>query len=383
MAQTGNGAAGGADGGGRTYAAPILHRIVNGTSSTSLDLIRQRPKKSGDPRLFRKSALYSTIIFKYPNFGTGGDAARPVETAIYVPHDAEDPMRGGYGIYLRRPAHRAVLKEFLGIELDSDDPDLRHDVRILDVLDEIPSIDPFLVHSRMHFRGIPVRAGSVSITDAETRALKDLIEARLGPVLLRAFRGKDMTREKVQRMLDAIWDPRLPESTRFVEAFGIHPAECASIFFALQGITYYEHLYRGTTDGTRRLADWLNGPATRPVDMQRYPKFEVERLRMLRASIARELASSYRFLSETFGEYDRALLEFTERDSPAQLRSFLVHADRRFWRLGFSLTAILNLQATVDALARTPSSASRFDTVAATLQQMRVMLEDKASAHAI
>ena len=57
---------GGAEEKART--APMLYRIVHGTSATSLNLIRVA---ADIPRLFDRASLYEAIIFKYPNFGQG------------------------------------------------------------------------------------------------------------------------------------------------------------------------------------------------------------------------------------------------------------------------------------------------------------------------
>jgi hypothetical protein len=190
-----------------------------------------------------------------------------VETAVYIPNDPEMPMGGGYGIYLRRESHAAVLKEFLGIERDVEDEDTIHDLRILDVIDDIPSMDPFLLKSRLDTLGIAIPENCLHISAAEEAAMRRIIEMRIGPILSKAFsRHGGLSAEGLRRALDAIWNPALPESVRFVEAFGFHASETSQMFFALQGVAFYEYLFNETHSRLKPVAEWLNGPAAKPAD---------------------------------------------------------------------------------------------------------------------
>lgn len=377
---------------GNANTAPILYRIVNGGSSTSMNLIRELKRGSEANRLFRKRSLYGTILFKYPNFGQApaqpgqrtGVATKPVETAVYIPNDPEFPMDGGYGIYLRREAHAPVLKEFLGIERDGDDADTAHDLRILDVIDDIPSMDPFLLKSRLETLGIDVPENCLHISAAEEAAMRRIIEAKIGPILTKAFaRHGGISNEGLRRALDAIWNPTMPESVRFVEAFGFHATETSQMFFALQGVAYYEYLFNETHARLKPVAEWLNGPAAKPVDLMRYPKFDVERLTMLRTEVTKTVGASLRELHAVFRAYDEAIAAFDRQENPGPLRVFLGAVNGHFWKIGHGLSALINCCITVEDILQRPGASAKFDTVMETLQRLRVALSDRADAHAI
>jgi hypothetical protein len=109
--------------------SPILFRIVHGSSSTSMDLIREGRREDLVPRLFSTPSFYNTIIFKYPNFQVLGqsdgrlqpppDDDRPVETGIYIPNNPDAPMGGGAAIYPRRKNNGNLLEEYLGLSRNS------------------------------------------------------------------------------------------------------------------------------------------------------------------------------------------------------------------------------------------------------------------------
>jgi len=381
---------------GSSSTAPILYRIVNGGSSTSMNLIREAKRGQVEQRLFRKTSLYNTILFKYPNFiqpqspsqqrttAQRDTAAKPVETAVYIPNDPEMPMGGGYGIYLRRESHAAVLKEFLGIERDVEDEDTIHDLRILDVIDDIPSMDPFLLKSRLDTLGIAIPENCLHISAAEEAAMRRIIEMRIGPILSKAFsRHGGLSAEGLRRALDAIWNPALPESVRFVEAFGFHASETSQMFFALQGVAFYEYLFNETHSRLKPVAEWLNGPAAKPADIIRYPKFDVERMTMLRTEVTKAVGSSLRELHTIFRNYEEAIAAFEKQENPGPLRVFLGGVNGHFWRIGHGLSAMINSCITVEDILQRPGAAAKFDTVMETLSRLRVSMSDRADAHSI
>jgi hypothetical protein len=369
--------------------SPVLYRIVQGSSSTSLNLIKAAKKTAGKPQLFRKREFARTIIFKYPNFadpamgGGRGQPERPIETAIYIPHNELEPMAGGYAIYLREAKASLLLQQYMGVNEDSQDPDLERDLRVLRAIDEMPSLDPFLLKARFEALGIDFEEESLDIREEEERAIRKLIETRIGRILAKAFGGaKGMPPEMVARIIDSIWDPTMPESTKFVEAFGINASDCPKVFFALQGITFYEYMFGNAMTSCRGVMEWLNGPAAKPVDIMMYPRYEQDRLQMLRQEVHKGMTGTLRALSDQFKTYDQALEEFVGKNNPVPIRNFLFAASATFWRLGQGITAALNAAAIIEDTQK-PGSSSKFEGVVEVLMRLRVALSDRASSHAL
>lgn len=381
------------------HVAPILFRIVHGTSSTSLNLTRK--KRGGDHRtkLFRKPGFYNTIIYKYPNFrgdwpGTEQAQAkvkvgnrvemedRPIETGIFIPMDAQDPMGGGYAIYVRQSGYKDMLRDYLGVDFSRQDMDLLQDLRALDILDEIPSIDPFLVKARFDSLGVPLPEGAVDITPEEEKAMRQIIEARIGPIISKAFEidGSTLSPEARARVLESIWNPSLPESNRFVRAFGIHEAECAKVFFALQGITFYEYLFKKQWPHCLKTAEWLKLAAT-PFDARHQPRMELDRMNMLRVEVGRGFAHTVKTVQSIFREYEQALDQFVNGNSASSLRTFLFSAHRHFWSLGHGIMAATNSGAVIEEAARVTSGTPTFQVANITLSRLRIALAHRGESH--
>jgi hypothetical protein len=376
------------------HVAPILYRIVNGSSSTSLNLTRARRDGTKYETLFRKTGFYGTVLYKYPNFkgawpstaqpqAAGGAPAaddRPIETGIYVPGDPKELMGGGYAIYVRQSGYREMLRDHLGLDHARQDPDLLHDLRVIGTLDDMPSVDPFLIKSRFEALKIPLSPNSLDIRPEEEQAVRSLIERRIEPVLIKASASGVISDEARRRTLEAIWNPSLPESARFVKAFGIHESECAKVFFALQGITFYEHLFVTAGEDCRKTAVWLREVAARPYDLRSRPRYDVDRQNLVLQEVGRAFAHTIKSMQLLFKDYDLALKEFVAADSPAPLRQFLLSAHRHFWTLGHGIMALTNCAQSVIE-AEGGNRIQNFDLVGQTLARMRVSLASRAESH--
>jgi hypothetical protein len=375
------------------HIAPVLYRIANGSSSTSLNLTRAKRDGTKYENLFRKQGFYSTVLYKYPNFkgpwpSTAKDAAaaptnnddRPIETGIYVPGDTKELMGGGYAIYVRQTGYRDMLRDHLGLDHARQDPDLLHDLRVISTLDDMPSVDPFLIKSRFEALRIPLASNSLDIRPEEEQAVRTLIERRIEPVLMKASMSGTISEEARRRTLGAIWNPTLPESARFVKAFGIHESECAKVFFALQGITFYEHLFVTSTEDCRKTAVWLREVAARPFDLRSRPRYDVDRQTAVLQEVARAFAHTIKSMQLLFKDYDQALQEFVTAESAVTLRQFLLNAHRHFWTLGHGIMAITNCAQSV-AEAEGGNRIQNFELVGQTLSRMRVSLASRAESH--
>ena len=115
----------------------------------------------------------------------------------------------------------------------------------------------------------------------------------------------------------------------------------------------------------------------------RYPKFDVERMNMLRTEVSKATGATLRDLHTVFRAYDEAISAFDQQENPGPLRVFLGAVNGHFWRIGHGLSALINACITVEDILQRPGAAAKFDTVMETLARLRVSLSDRADAHAI
>ena len=83
---------------------------------------------------------------------------RPLDTAVYIPDDEKNKYGGGFAIYLRQRGFLNLLQNHVGIGLDLASDASVHDLRVLTMIDRLPSLDPFLLKSQCDTEGSASRS---------------------------------------------------------------------------------------------------------------------------------------------------------------------------------------------------------------------------------
>src|SRR5690606_32409384 len=118
------------------------------------------------------------------------------ETAIYVPQMLEAPERGGYAIYMRQRNYPDLIREHIGIEIDDVLSPRDSDIIKLKIIDEIPSLDPFLLKATFDQYNIEIPPAYLRLARDEEIIIKTMITQRIMPVVARAL---DIGRSDIQR----------------------------------------------------------------------------------------------------------------------------------------------------------------------------------------
>ena len=129
---------------------------------------------------------------------------RPLDTAVYIPDDEKNKYGGGFAIYLRHGLD--LLQNHVGIGLDPASDASVHDLRVLTMIDRLPSLDPFLLKSQCDTEG-PAYEAKVAIAPADEKAS---VSARptAWPIVKKAKpEGSARAPRTVERFLDATWKP--------------------------------------------------------------------------------------------------------------------------------------------------------------------------------
>ena len=345
----------------RPSASPLLDQICHGGSAVALNLTRLASVPA-ESRLFRCASLNSTVIFKYPNFDhevadtqtqlgaatagqAGGSAApekakaggaRPIETAIFVPHDPTDLPAGGYGIYLRQRDFEELLKRHIGLDLNSSDPSYEQDVAVLRAIGRIPSLDPFLLKGVLSFCAHRIDKSYFSISPEEESAVREVIAEKLRPIVAKALAldSMDMVRERTEEFLDSLWNPDMPEAAIFLRALGIPSENARSVIDGWKGIAFYKVIFDDTKAGVLSLVRWLDSDAANPRE-GRSDRGRAERIGMFRTQVREKLKAVSQQMFEVFKRYERSHQQLLAEGKAGSFRMFLENVDRYYWVLGY------------------------------------------------
>jgi hypothetical protein len=374
----------------RKPPSSMLSFIVGSSSLSALKLINLL---GPNDHFFDAKTLNGSIIFKYPSAAlepeSSGDflganvscdddgvveESRPVDTGIFLPYDRQDLWRGGHAVYLRKPGFEEALVRHAGLTVTDWENTTQRDVEILRAIDNIPSLDAFLLKQALSKWNTPEIAKIFNISVAEENAIKALLYKVLNPILGKALKSEANSEGVRERMMAAIWNPDLPEARHFIAAFGLQPETSRDVFEAWRGITFYQWQMKRQYPALARTISWLQDKASLPYDL-RGSDPRLEQLKMFRSNITAQVKEISKRAKAIFDKYDDCYKAFVDNNDPTKFRNFLEKAQKNFLFLGFSISAISNLNYTCgSAGASLGASVLNFDQVTELLYRMNLCL---------
>ncbi|RUQ65251.1 hypothetical protein EJ913_25375 [Azospirillum doebereinerae] len=367
--------------------SPILEQILYGGSSVSMNLLSITRSLPETAHLFRNGGLNRIILFKYPNFdesqGDGHDflncgagsvaIKRPVETGIYIPHDECQWETGGVAIYLRSRNSTVLLQEHFGPEAVEQET-VCNDLSLLSLIDNIPSLDAFLLKTYFEAKKIRVDQRYWQIAAEEESQLRRMISRRVEPIVRKAVSDGLGGEAIVGRFLDAIWNPDMEEAGHFVSAFGIDHSEADAIFSAWKGITFYEYQLRRIAPRIRTINAWLRSQDCVPADLRNHRPYD-EQLMMHIERVSHMLNATLLDIRHILGEYERGFNALIS-GYPSLFRDFLRTIHARYWLLGYCVSALISVvHLDSRCMKNFPSRHVDFETLNRLLRQFDIALD--------
>jgi hypothetical protein len=368
----------------------MLFRVVRGSSSTSLNLAGRKVQAG----LFHNSLLDKSIIFKLPRFEVetepgrsdrivmSATQARPIETGVFIPDDAANPMNGGYACYLGQRNFETILTEVAGLRSIDRSPRDERDIDTLNIIDDLPSLDPFLLKIRFELAARPLPDGFIVLKPTEEKGVRARVAHRYSGILRKAFQGQMSNEVQVtHRILDSLWDPNTAIWHQVLSALGIRDVQMhGRILFAIRGVGFYEHLFSDTEGVSAAITGYLSEIADRPRDARQVDSTYVEEVATLRREVLRRFLEHNRQCLSIFRRYDQAVEDFLLRDNPVTIQTYLMEVNEVFWTLGHYVTALLNCHAILDDCLATLAPLNSIANIETVLRRLRAPLLPRVPA---
>jgi len=336
--------------------SPILDQIIYGPPSVTWNIHElTRKRETGDP-FFQIPSLNRIIIFKYPNFKVEvSDTAatnfanknaslsddRPVETALYIPNDEEQPHEGGYAVYLRQKDAEQLLQRYVGIAQDGMTDPMKRDFSFLQMIDDLPSLDPFLLKTAFERHKIACNPAYLAMKDGEEDKIKSVIRNKVRPIVNKALGADVNETTKTQRFIDAIWDPTIPEAALFIQAFKIDSKEVANVFSAWKGVSFYQYQFEINKPLIADVIRWLKSEKSTPIDHREQRAF-LPQQKMFKQQVLKKTLNILANINQIFKDFDTCYEKFINDGDPVAFRNFLVTSHYRYWLLGYCCTALMH-----------------------------------------
>jgi hypothetical protein len=331
-----------------TLAADQLRRKLSAGSSRVFDCQRLhqavlREGATPEQFMFHKPDLNRIIYIKEPftDEAMADEARRPVGTKLYFSYNENDAYEGGRSIFVNDKTLRTALNFHAGVSEDEYSDTVTRDLALLRALEDLPSLDPFLLKDRLHADGLKVHDGYLEISETEFGEIRDFVMNRFRPMVEMAF--EDMaqadTLTHLRTLVEKIWEAKdMDGLAPILKAMQLQADEAPAIFYAWKGVIYYDFLRTKQRDRWKEYAGFL-GKDTVPTDV--VPKENREDLDAL-VSMARSMFKQRwmrieKILADYNGAYDAL---FKDKKSPAPFIEFLRGSPSHFFSLGDCISSI-------------------------------------------
>ncbi len=344
----------------------LKHKLESGASRVfnCLQITRTLADKMRHPEgpasdlFFASRQMNNVVVIKESNTdGTthlnAAGARLPVRTKLFVPYNVENPYEGGESVFTDDPRFEEAMRHLIGDKGDALDK-LERDLGTLRVLEELPSLDPFLLKDKFALAGLPVNETYFRLSDEEWRSIRAHIRERFALMCRFAMNGKGEVNEVlVDKLVDRIWEARnLEPLFPLLAAFGLPTDRAAEFFHGWKGVAYFDYEFTRNTERFRAFSAWLQSAQPRgPAHAQDRDAIERDRAHV-RARMRDTVGGTLKILQDFRNSFD---LLFRKRETARSFAEFMIDSRRHFWTLGNNLNVVYHAMAIWNqATARSP-----------------------------
>ncbi|BBF81532.1 hypothetical protein [Asticcacaulis excentricus] len=278
---------------------------------------------------FRDRQLNRAILIKHTLRTNERDLfsrTRRTATKIVMPFDAEDLRLGGRSVMVNQVGFEAFCRTQFGIG----DVNSHMDVQVLRLLDDLPSLDPFLVREHLSRNGFKPGACYLNISAYDIQRMIGFANAEIEQLVRTAF-GNVMVGGASIKLAGKILSNELDqELSPLRQTLHMSEEEFSEGIFSWRGFLYFKWRHEELQSEMRRVIQGLGAyqPSGAVEEQVR------DYLREVRPRLARRIAKAVNEVARTLSIYDRAYFALTQGQNPGPFRQFLLQGPKLFFELG-------------------------------------------------
>ena len=313
------------------------------TASTSrvLNLLAVGSQHRGDPEYitqpFCKNAILNeSVILKHRLRADERyvfNQQRHVATKVIIPFERSDLRMGGRSFFVGQRGWTAMVQELSGEEKSTS-----RDISVLEALDEIPSLDPFLLREHLNRRGFPISSLYFAISDADMVRMQAFVAAQIHELINMAFPKETGTGS--EKMASVLLSNQIDERLEPLrQVMRLDAESYREGIFSWKGFLYYKW---ALTDMAPKLATVLKElPMLQPSGHK--GRDQMSSIQDTRAKLMKDIKLRSREVGEALQVYDDAYRDLTQNGQPMAFRDFLLKAPAMFMILGERLGSISHI----------------------------------------
>jgi hypothetical protein len=308
------------------------------TASTSrvLNLAAVAGQNAGDPEydsspFFKAPALNGAVIIKHRLRADEQyifERNKRISTKVIIPFERTDLSLGGRSLFVGQRGWQELLFQLRGTA----DDEMR-DVALLEALDELPSLDPFLLREHLRRRDFKIANCYFAISPADLERMQRFVSGEISKLVDLAYGGGKSgapnanISKLVSLLLSGQDDTRL-EPLRLT--LGLQGENFREGIFSWKGFLYYKWVLNSLWPELRGVISELTEiKVVGPRDFEM-----MNQVKDIGARVNQAILGQVRKVRLTLQVYDDAFAALTMAGNPTAFRDFLLKSPEMFITLG-------------------------------------------------
>jgi hypothetical protein len=256
---------------------------------------------------------------------------RRIATKIILPFDPTDLKLGGVSFFFRQNNFDYFARTYLNMT----DIDKNPDMKILRLLDALPSLDPFLVREHVYRAGFRPSNCYLRLSPADLRDMGSFACIEMEKLIMAAFGGK--SRSGAMKLGGKILSDTLDEELKpLQETMRLTDWQFTEAVFAWRGFLYYKWRHASLQGALREVLAALGSYHPLPTQDERIKNY----LRNARPRLAVLMSNAIHRATAALAIYEEAYLGLIERNDPSPFKRFLLNGTQLFAELGDAIGAL-------------------------------------------
>lgn len=299
------------------------------------DLSQKIEKEGGDKFLFKTKMLNRAVFLKLPVgtqlSGNKRDIVGGFETKVYLPFE-NGLEKGGQAINFSDKNFNEVINGLRSSGNNDDNDDILRDQLVLQLIESLPSLDPFLLKEKFFQLEIDVDEKYFSLTDEAWREIRAFVMSKFRPMIGFAYPDRNPSEMQVARLTEMLWDAKDNADVRqMLSSLSVPPEMVSDVLYSWKGIIYYEFVYIKGNERLKSLLLWLDQIGTQLGGLTPSMK---ERRNNIRVKLSENVAAMLPILRDHKSAYDEL---FVHKRNAQPFVSFLSQCSKQFWSLSKSV----------------------------------------------
>jgi hypothetical protein len=309
------------------------------TASTSrvLNLAAVASQNAGDPDydaspFFKAASLNGAVIIKHRLRADEQyifEKSRRVSTKVIIPFERTDLSLGGRSLFVGQRGWQDLLNQLRGTADDE-----ARDLALLEALDELPSLDPFLLREHLRRRDFKIANCYFAISTADLERMQRFVSGEISKLVELAYGGGasgGLANANISKLVSLLLsgqdDTRL-EPLRLT--LGLEGNNFREGIFSWKGFLYYKWVLNSLWPELREvIAELTEIKVVGPRDFEM-----LNQVKEVGGRVNQAILGQVRKVRMSLQVYDDAFAELTQAGNPMAFRNFLLKSPEMFISLG-------------------------------------------------